>query len=64
MELRMKGWVEIDRVVVQLILKIESHRCGCSFCGKGGPVYGSGLVKMADLVGAIFYGHSRDDVEP
>ena len=25
---------------------------------------GIGLVKMADLVGAIFYGHSRDDTEP
>ena len=24
----------------------------------------SGLVKMVDLVGAIFYGHTRDGIEP
>ena len=32
--------------------------------GRAAPYMGSGLVKMADLVGAIFYGHSRDDTLP
>ena len=34
------------------------------FMGRSASWSGSGLVKMADLVGAIFCSHSRDGTEP
>ena len=39
-EPRMEGWAEVDHVVAQLSLNIESHSCGRSFHGVGGLIDG------------------------
>ena len=54
-EPRMEGWAEIDVLVAQLSLKIESHSCVCSFHGAVGLVDHSGLVMAAGPGGANFY---------